>query len=143
MRELIGKPAVETRAAAAARNEQFLPLGFGIHFRFENGILTTDVLLRWRGNFATSLRRRCSTKHPRKCGCDASIKPVRRGWTRVLPFWLSLGQLHCPVITLNDRIQRNRELRPGSGPVKLGGESLELQIRIGAVFKVAIDPDQQ
>ena len=52
--------------------------------RFENGILTTDVLPGWRGNFATSRRKRHSTKHAQKCGCDASIKPVRRHWTSVV-----------------------------------------------------------
>jgi len=44
LRKLIGKPAVETRAATGARNEQFLPFGFEIYFRFENAILPIDVL---------------------------------------------------------------------------------------------------
>ena len=44
LRKLIGKPAVETRAATGSRNEQFLPFGFEIYFRFENAILPIDVL---------------------------------------------------------------------------------------------------
>src|SRR5882757_1936020 len=91
---------------------------------------------RLRGNFATSRHRAPSVPGNAAVMLASSrFEEVGRG---ILSFWLSLGQLHCSAISLKDRIQRNCELRPGSGPVKLGGESLELQIPIGAVFKVAI-----